>query len=176
MIPQEASVQEPATCEFQRLYDLRFRESQEYRRRVWKILTRDFLRPLIPSSSHVLDLGCGWGEFINQIDAGLKYAMDLNPESRQDLRQIFTSSNRIAAPNGHLATAALMWSLAVTSSNIFAQRMICAEPWARSVAVSNLVAGSYDMGPNKVGFLLDRHKATLSNCRDLNLVGGELWD
>jgi SAM-dependent methyltransferase len=85
MIPQEASVEEPATCELQRLYDLRFRESQEYRHRVWKILTRDFFQPLIPSSSHVLDLGCGWGEFINQIDAALKYGMDLNAESRQRL-------------------------------------------------------------------------------------------
>jgi SAM-dependent methyltransferase len=85
MIPQQASVAEPATCDLQRLYDLRFRGSQEYRRRVWKILTQDFFQPLIPSSSHVLDLGCGWGEFINQIDAALKYAMDLNPESRQRL-------------------------------------------------------------------------------------------
>jgi len=85
MIPQEASVEEPAKCELQRLYDLRFRESQQYRRRVWKILTRDFFQALIPSSSHVLDLGCGWGEFINQIDAALKYGMDLNAESRQRL-------------------------------------------------------------------------------------------
>jgi SAM-dependent methyltransferase len=85
MIPQQASVAEPPTCDLQRAYDLRFRGSQEYRRRVWKILTQDFFQPLIPSSSHVLDLGCGWGEFINQIDAALKYAMDLNPESRQRL-------------------------------------------------------------------------------------------
>src|SRR5712675_2258109 len=85
MIPQQASVAEPATCDLQRAYDLRFRGSQEYRRRVWKILTQDFFQRLIPSSSHVLDLGCGWGEFINQIDAALKYAMDLNPESRQRL-------------------------------------------------------------------------------------------
>ena len=39
MIPQEASVEEPAKCELQRLYDLRFRESQEYPRRVWQIVT-----------------------------------------------------------------------------------------------------------------------------------------
>jgi SAM-dependent methyltransferase len=29
----------------------------------------------------VLDLGCGWGEFINQIVAQKKYGMDLNPAS-----------------------------------------------------------------------------------------------
>ena len=85
MIPREPSVEEPAIRDLQRTYELRFRESQEYRRQVWKILTRDFFQPLIPSSSHVLDLGCGWGEFINQIDAALKYGMDLNAESRQRL-------------------------------------------------------------------------------------------
>jgi SAM-dependent methyltransferase len=85
MIPHDAQIEEPAIRELQRQYELRFRESQEYRRRVWKILIRDFFQPLIPSCSHVLDLGCGWGEFINQIDVALKYGMDLNPESRQKL-------------------------------------------------------------------------------------------
>ena len=144
MIPQKASVQEAATCEFQRLYDLRFRESQEYRRRLWKILTRDFFQPLIPSSSHVLDLGCGWGEFINQIDAALKYAMDLNPESRQRL-----------APNIHFIEqdCSAKWPLGdrsldvVFSSNFFehlrAKDLDLDRPWARSVAVSSLVADSY---------------------------------
>src|SRR5215471_5151742 len=61
----------------------------------------------------------------------------------RDLRQMFTLSNRTAAPNGHSATEALMWSLVVTFSNIFAQKMICAEPWARSIAVSSLVVDSY---------------------------------
>lgn len=85
MIPHRPSVEEPAIRDLQRTYELRFHGSQEYRRHVWKILTRDFFQPLIPSSSHVLDLGCGWGEFINQIDAALKYGMDLNAESRQRL-------------------------------------------------------------------------------------------
>jgi SAM-dependent methyltransferase len=34
----------------------------------------------------VLDMGCGWGEFINNINAGQKYAMDLNPDARSRLR------------------------------------------------------------------------------------------
>jgi SAM-dependent methyltransferase len=116
MIPHNAQVEEPAIRELQRQYELRFRESQEYRRRVWKILIRDFFQPLIPSSSHVLDLGCGWGEFINQIDAALKYGMDLNPESRQKL-----------APNVHFIEqdCSARWPLGdrsldvVFSSNFF---------------------------------------------------------
>jgi hypothetical protein len=59
MVPHDAQVEEPAIRELQRVYGMRFRESQEYRCQVWKILIRDFFQPLIPSSSHVLDLGCG---------------------------------------------------------------------------------------------------------------------
>jgi SAM-dependent methyltransferase len=85
VIPYGGRIEKSAMCELQRTYQLRFGESEKYRRRVWKILIRDFFQPLIPLSSHVLDLGCGWGEFINQLDAALKYGMDLNPDSRQKL-------------------------------------------------------------------------------------------
>ena len=33
----------------------------------------------------MLDLGCGYGEFINNVPAQRKFAMDLNPESRKHL-------------------------------------------------------------------------------------------
>jgi hypothetical protein len=33
----------------------------------------------------VLDLGCGYGEFINTIKAKARYGMDLNPASREHL-------------------------------------------------------------------------------------------
>ena len=41
--------------------------------------------PLTSADAMVLDLGCGWGEFINQIDARSKYGMDLNPDTREFL-------------------------------------------------------------------------------------------
>jgi SAM-dependent methyltransferase len=41
---------------------------------------------MIPETSTVFDLGCGWGEFINAIRADKKYAMDLNPESPEHLK------------------------------------------------------------------------------------------
>jgi SAM-dependent methyltransferase len=72
-------------ADLQREYEMRFSASQQYRNDVWKILTADFFQSLIPPESHVLDLGCGWGEFINNIVAKKKYGMDLNPESRQRL-------------------------------------------------------------------------------------------
>lgn len=71
--------------ELQRQYARRFTPLQEYRKRVWDILTREFFQDLVGSGQSILDLGCGWGEFINQIQAAKKFGMDLNPESRDRL-------------------------------------------------------------------------------------------
>ena len=60
---------------------MRFERTAPYRVAVWKILTKEFFARWIPAGSTVLDLGCGWGEFINQIAAAKKYGMDLNPAS-----------------------------------------------------------------------------------------------
>jgi SAM-dependent methyltransferase len=65
----------------QRIYQARFEKSHAYRRQAWAILCRDYFQRWIPPSSAVLDLGCGCGEFINQIKAGRKFGMDLNPDS-----------------------------------------------------------------------------------------------
>ena len=73
--------------ELQKEYSLRFSVQQEYRNAVWKILTADFFQKMIPPHSTVLDLGCGWGEFINNIRAAKKYGMDLNPEGRTRLAE-----------------------------------------------------------------------------------------
>jgi SAM-dependent methyltransferase len=67
--------------ELQLEYALRFEGNAPYRRAVWKILTRDFFPRWISPNSSILDLGCGWGEFVNQIKAARKYGMDLNPDS-----------------------------------------------------------------------------------------------
>jgi len=69
--------------ELRRIYRARFGHNAEYRLAVWGILiARCFGRYLRPDSS-VLDLGCGYGEFINQVSCATRYAMDLNPEAAQ---------------------------------------------------------------------------------------------
>jgi hypothetical protein len=68
------------SSELQKEYHLRFSTSVEYRNAVWKILINDYFGFYIDQNATVLDLGSGWGEFINNICAGKKYAMDLNPE------------------------------------------------------------------------------------------------
>jgi len=46
---------------------------------VWKVLTRHFFQRWVGPEDAVLDLGAGFCEFINNISAGRKYAMGLNP-------------------------------------------------------------------------------------------------
>jgi SAM-dependent methyltransferase len=67
----------------QQIYRTRFSEVQGYRLEVWKVLIASFFQRYVQPGDAVLDLGCGYGEFINNIRCGTKYAMDLNPDSRK---------------------------------------------------------------------------------------------
>ena len=67
------------TEELEVIYSRRFEGRQEYRTRVWQVLIRHFFRRFVASDSVVLDLGCGYGEFINQIACRQRFGMDLNP-------------------------------------------------------------------------------------------------
>lgn len=68
-----------------KIYSNRFGEHLEYRNRIWRVLTAQFFSKLIAPSARVLDLGCGYGEFINNIPCFEKLAMDLNATARQFL-------------------------------------------------------------------------------------------
>lgn len=65
-------------------YDQRFSANKNYRNLVWKELCLYFARYIHPKTT-VLDLGCGWGEFINNVVATEKIGMDLNPDSQAHL-------------------------------------------------------------------------------------------
>jgi len=67
--------------DLQRIYERRFRDSAEYRQAVWRVLIEEAFARYIQPGDTVLDLGCGYGEFINQITCKARYAMDLNPEA-----------------------------------------------------------------------------------------------
>jgi SAM-dependent methyltransferase len=66
--------------ELQREYRRRFAAIESYRNEIWSRLVPAFFQAWIPAESVVLDLGCGYGEFINHVQAKVKYAMDLNPD------------------------------------------------------------------------------------------------
>ena len=71
--------------ELARVYGNRFDPIREYRRGVWQVLLAHFFQRLIPQNAVLLDLGCGYGEFINQVRAARKFGMDLNPQAKQNL-------------------------------------------------------------------------------------------
>jgi SAM-dependent methyltransferase len=69
------------------IYRRRFADTADYRRRVWRALTSEFFARWIHAEHAVLDLGCGYGEFVNQIRVRQKWAMDLNPDTAQYLNK-----------------------------------------------------------------------------------------
>jgi SAM-dependent methyltransferase len=64
------------------IYEKRFSGHESYRNKVWKILISNFFSKWINPDDHILDLGCGYGEFINQVDCKMRYAIDLNPKTK----------------------------------------------------------------------------------------------
>ncbi len=68
------------------LYKIRFQEEILSRKNdIWKVLCSDFFQKFIPENSTVVDLACGYGEFINNVEASNKIAFDLNEESKNFL-------------------------------------------------------------------------------------------
>ena len=108
--------------ELRRTYSIRFQGLEEYRNEIWKILVENFFGRWIPVDSRVLDLGCGYGEFINNVTANDRHAMDLNPET----------SNRL-------------------DPNIHFHQQDCSEPWSIDEHSLDLVFTSnfFEHLPNK---------------------------
>src|SRR5437868_6626875 len=75
-----------STEELQRIYEGRFAGRAEYRQAVWRVLIERVFQPLVRPTDSVLDLGCGYAEFINQVSCGQKFGMDLNPDAAKRLR------------------------------------------------------------------------------------------
>ena len=69
------------------IYERRFRNTHAYLFSVWQILISDFFLKWINKEGGVLDLGCGYGEFINNIHARKKWGMDLNPATKERLNE-----------------------------------------------------------------------------------------
>lgn len=154
----EDRVPEVPQGELTRVYANRFDSRREYRRRVWRVLVDKFFQPLIPASAVVLDLGCGYGEFINAISAQKKYGMDLNPRSQENL-----------APD------------------VTFLRQDCSMPWAVGEARLDLVFTSnfFEHLPNKNALALTLEQASralkpggrlIALGPNIKFTGGRYWD
>ena len=73
--------------DLQRIYGARFSSNLEYRKTVWSVLVGDWFGKFVRPADAVLDLGCGYGEFINTVSCARKFAMDLNPDAPRFLAQ-----------------------------------------------------------------------------------------
>ncbi len=62
------------------LYGNRFGSEGIQRADLWEVLCRDFFQKWVPRDATVLDVAAGHCEFINNIEAGRRVAVDLNPD------------------------------------------------------------------------------------------------
>ena len=66
-----------------KLYQNRFHpEELKAKNRLWKVLIDYFLQRYINPAGSLLDIGGGYCEFVNQVQAREKYLLDLNPDSQ----------------------------------------------------------------------------------------------
>lgn len=73
----------PNVSNLDRLYANRFSESERAEKLVvWKTLCGCFFNRYVRPDSAVLDIGAGYCDFINNIAAGRKVAVDLNPDTK----------------------------------------------------------------------------------------------
>ena len=87
-------------------YRRRFEAEHANRQAVWRVLIDAWFSRYLDVSA-ALDLGCGWGAFVNQIDVPTRYGIDLNPEAKRhvapDVELISQpASQRWPLPDGSL--------------------------------------------------------------------------
>lgn len=90
-----------------KLYRNRFSAAEQAAKdRVWQVLCERFFQRYVGSDATVLELACGYGEFIRHVRAGRKLAVDINVDSKMRLP---------ATVEFHLAPAAQLDFLADSS-------------------------------------------------------------
>jgi ubiquinone/menaquinone biosynthesis C-methylase UbiE len=68
------------------LYQFRFSEDDRAQKdEIWRVLCEEYFQKYVGDDDTVLDIACGFGEFIRYIRAGTKIAIDLNAAVRSDL-------------------------------------------------------------------------------------------
>ncbi|HEV2522015.1 MAG TPA: class I SAM-dependent methyltransferase [Candidatus Acidoferrales bacterium] len=76
--------------DLQTIYLQRFAGAEKSRDLVWQVLTRNFFQRWVNPQDVVLDVGAGFCEFINNIQARQKLALDLNPATVQKANSTVT--------------------------------------------------------------------------------------
>lgn len=85
------------------------------RLKVWTAIT-EYLQPFVGQNKTVLDLGSGYGDFINSIKAKKKYALDIGPDVKEHINKDITFINK---PSHSLEEIPAKSLDVVFSSNLF---------------------------------------------------------
>jgi dolichol-phosphate mannosyltransferase len=73
-------------ADVQRIYRHRFSEAdRKAKAEIWRVVVEAGLQRWIPANATVLDIGCGYGEFLNHVRCARRIGVDLNPDSRAAL-------------------------------------------------------------------------------------------
>ncbi|WFS25146.1 class I SAM-dependent methyltransferase [Rhizobium rhododendri] len=90
------------------IYRTRFGDTGlQKRNRVWKVLCANYFNARVIKDGSILDLACGYGEFINNIDVHKKYAVDLNPEAATYLDNAVNFESSMADRLSHIPSNTL---------------------------------------------------------------------
>lgn len=73
----------------------------------WRTLIDGWFIRYVTGAESILDLGCGWGAFINQVTAPRRFAIDLNPDAKHHLRDGVTLFTQPASDPWPLPDASL---------------------------------------------------------------------
>jgi SAM-dependent methyltransferase len=98
------------------IYANRFVANETERTKVWLTLTRHYFQKWIQNTDTVIDVGAGYCEFINNVRASRKYAIDLNPVVQLKAAPDVTVCNQDIAQPWMIATD---FADVVFSSNFF---------------------------------------------------------
>jgi SAM-dependent methyltransferase len=70
--------------ELDRLYAARFHDDErESKARLWRVICQEFFARYVPEDACVVDLGAGYCDFVNNISARRRIAVDLNPDTKR---------------------------------------------------------------------------------------------
>jgi SAM-dependent methyltransferase len=88
-------------------YRRRFEAERSARVAVWRVLVDAWFSRYVEDTEAVLDLGCGWGTFINQVTAPRRYGIDLNDDAPEHLHDDVVLFRQSAAEPWPLPGASL---------------------------------------------------------------------
>lgn len=88
------------TSDLEKIYQRRFAQDTDFRKKMWRILCHDFFQKYISENAVVLEIAAGYCEFINAIKAQRKIALDLNPDvakfANKDVEVIISPSTTMS--------------------------------------------------------------------------------